>query len=106
MNILETLSKVPIRAYEYAGLAVLLLSVGSYWTYHERALGAENLQAKINAEHSKIQAKIDSHADEENARIDARFNSHVYAPIDFTLPSSCPDRVPDDVRDRVNKAHH
>jgi len=106
MSLLETLSKVPVRAYEYAGLAALLLSAGAFWTHHERAIGADRLQAKIDEEHTKIQARIDSHADEENARIDARFNSHVYAPIDFTLPSSCPDRVPDDVRDRVNKAHH
>ena len=99
------LAKIPLRLYEYAALAFVIVAGVLFWNHHERTIERERIEAEIAAAQAKAQASIDKVADEQNTKLQAQFNAHTYTPIDYTLPADCNGHVPDAIRDAVNKAH-
>lgn len=104
--LLAFLSKVPLRLYEYAVLALVVIVFVLWWDHREIQKGRDEIEAKLAKAQQETQSKLDKAAEDQNAKIEAQFNAHAYTPIDYTLPVNCPGKVPDEVRDAVNAAHH
>jgi hypothetical protein len=102
---LGLLAKIPLRLYEYAGLALAIVLFVLWWDHTEIEKGRAEIRKEIAVAQAKAQASIDAAADAQNAKIQAQFNAHNYTPIDYTLPPDCNGKVPDAIRDAVNKAH-
>jgi hypothetical protein len=105
--VLGFIRKVPIRYWEYLGLSLVLV-VGILWyNHHEREIGRQQLEEKIEAAQKQAQAQIDVLTDKQNKDLQVRYDEVQYnpiAPLDLKLPTDC-GAVPDDIRVRVNAAH-
>lgn len=99
------LANIPMRVYEYAVVLLLALSAVVFWNAHERSIGEQQLKEALAAEQAATQEKLDRAAEVQNAKIEAKFAAHQYIPIDYTLPADCTGKVPEAVRNAVNKAH-